>query len=159
VLITWHQHDLDLIFSYLNICGNLTQGSCRNAIFGFLCHSFGFVCIFYFQFGCSVVKTFSEKYIGISKISSLHKTQNHFTIWKWHLFDILQEHQTTTKHWHRMTMNTNSIASQTDITRMSLRAGTGPVLGRCCQHRTSTGLVPAHTGMFTGHRCAVVCVL
>ena len=29
-------------------------------------------------------------------------------------------------------------------------ASTGPVLGRCCQHRTSTGPVLATNGMFTG---------
>jgi len=33
---------------------------------------------------------------------------------------------------------------------MPLRASIGPVLGRCCQHWTSTGLVLAPTGMFTG---------
>jgi len=33
---------------------------------------------------------------------------------------------------------------------MPLRAGTGPVLGRCCQHWTSTGPVLAPTGMLTG---------
>jgi len=33
---------------------------------------------------------------------------------------------------------------------MPLRARTGPVLVRCCQHRTSTGPVLATSGMFTG---------
>jgi len=33
---------------------------------------------------------------------------------------------------------------------MPLRASTGPVLVRCCQHRPSTGPVPARNGMFTG---------
>ena len=33
---------------------------------------------------------------------------------------------------------------------MPLYASTGPVLGRCCQHRTSTGPVQATNGMFTG---------
>ena len=33
---------------------------------------------------------------------------------------------------------------------MPLCASTGPVLGRCCQHRTSTGPVLATNGMFTG---------
>ena len=33
---------------------------------------------------------------------------------------------------------------------MSLCASTGPVLGRCCQHRNSTGPVLATNGMFTG---------
>ena len=34
---------------------------------------------------------------------------------------------------------------------MPLCASTGPVLGRCCQHRHSTGPVLATTGMFTEH--------
>ena len=33
---------------------------------------------------------------------------------------------------------------------MPLCASTGPVLGRCCQHQTSTGPVLATNGMFTG---------
>ena len=33
---------------------------------------------------------------------------------------------------------------------MPLCASTGPVLGRCCQHRTSTGPVLVTSGMFTG---------
>ena len=33
---------------------------------------------------------------------------------------------------------------------MPLCASTGPVLGRYCQHRTSTGPVLATNGMFTG---------
>ena len=40
-------------------------------------------------------------------------------------------------------------------------ASTGPVLGRCCQHRTSTGPVLATNGMFTGllswHALQCVC--
>ena len=32
---------------------------------------------------------------------------------------------------------------------MPLCASTGPVLGRCCQHRTSTGPVLVTNGMFT----------
>jgi len=34
---------------------------------------------------------------------------------------------------------------------MPLRANTGPVLGRCCQHLASTGPVLATNGMFTGN--------
>ena len=33
---------------------------------------------------------------------------------------------------------------------MPLCASTGPVLCQCCQHRTSTGPVLAHNGMFIG---------
>ena len=33
---------------------------------------------------------------------------------------------------------------------MPLRAGTGPVLVRCCQHWPSTGPVLVHNGMFMG---------
>ena len=33
---------------------------------------------------------------------------------------------------------------------MPLRADTGPLLGRCCQHRPSKCPVLAHTGRFTG---------
>ena len=33
---------------------------------------------------------------------------------------------------------------------MPLCASTGPVLGPCCQHRTSSGPVLATNGMFTG---------
>ena len=36
-----------------------------------------------------------------------------------------------------------------DPVNMPLRAGTGPVLGRCSQHRTNTGPVLAPTGIFT----------
>ena len=50
---------------------------------------------------------------------------------------------------------------------MPVHASTGPVLGRCCQHRTSTGPVLANNGMFTGYWepredlrvCALYCVL
>ena len=35
--------------------------------------------------------------------------------------------------------------------KMTLRASTGPVMGRCCQHRTSRGPVLATNGMFTGN--------
>ena len=34
---------------------------------------------------------------------------------------------------------------------MPVCASTGPVLGRCCQHRTSTVPVLAHYGMFMGY--------
>ena len=34
---------------------------------------------------------------------------------------------------------------------MPLCASTGPVLGRCCQHRPSTGPVLATNGMYTGN--------
>ena len=36
---------------------------------------------------------------------------------------------------------------------MPLVASTGRVLGRCCQHRTSTGPVLATNGMYTGMAC------
>jgi len=42
-----------------------------------------------------------------------------------------------------------------DPINMPLRGVTGPVLGRCCQHRTSTGPVPAPIGMFTGESMKV----
>ena len=39
--------------------------------------------------------------------------------------------------------------------KMPVCASTGPALGRCCQHRTSTGPAPAHKGKFTGVLCIV----
>ena len=41
---------------------------------------------------------------------------------------------------------------------MPVGAGTGPVLTRCWQHRASTGLVPAHNGMFTGWSLQGICL-
>ena len=41
--------------------------------------------------------------------------------------------------------------------KMPVLASTGPVLDRCCQHRTSTGPVLARTGMFTGNVAKRIC--